>query len=43
MCIRDSRINFTTYRLQEILDGDLDILTDPLFEAELEQELSRVG
>ena len=41
--VTDHRINFTTYRLQEILDGDLDILTDPLFEAELEQELSRVG
>jgi len=41
--VTDHRINFTTYKLQEILDGDLDILTDPLFEAELEQELSRVG
>ena len=38
--VTDHRINFTTHRLQEILDGDLDILTDPLFEAELERELA---
>jgi len=38
--VTDHRINFTTYRLQEILDGDLDILTAPLFEAELSQELA---
>ncbi len=38
--VTDHRINFTTYRLQEILDGDLDILTDPLLEAELEGELA---
>ncbi len=37
--VTDHRINFTTYRLQEVLDGDLDILTDPLFEAELERSL----
>ncbi len=33
--VTDHRINFTTYRLQEVLDGDLDILTEPLFAAEL--------
>ncbi|HBT26431.1 MAG TPA: peptide chain release factor 1 [Pseudothermotoga sp.] len=33
--VTDHRINYTTYRLQEILDGDLDELIMKLFESEL--------
>jgi peptide chain release factor 1 len=45
--VTDHRIGLTIHRLQEILDGDLDLLLDPLiaqFQAErLERELASTG
>jgi len=39
--ISDHRINFTTYRLEEVLNGDLDELSDALIRAASEKEKSR--
>ncbi|HUK12325.1 MAG TPA: peptide chain release factor-like protein, partial [Thermoanaerobaculaceae bacterium] len=45
--VTDHRIGLTSHRLQEILDGSLDLLLDPLiaqFQAErLERELASTG
>jgi peptide chain release factor 1 len=38
--ITDHRINFTTYRLEEVLNGDLDELSDALVRAASEKEKS---
>ncbi len=37
--VTDHRINYTTYRLQEVLDGDLDELITKLLENELVQQM----
>ena len=39
--VTDHRINFTTYRLKEILDGDLDELIEKLQQAEIEERIAR--
>jgi peptide chain release factor 1 len=38
--VTDHRIGFTTHKLQEILEGDLDELVDALLAADREQVLS---
>ncbi len=39
--VTDHRINYTTYRLQEVLDGDLDELITKLMENELVQQIKQ--
>jgi len=39
--VTDHRINFTTYRLKEIMDGDLDELIEKLQQAEIEERIAR--
>ncbi len=39
--VTDHRINYTTYRLEEILEGDLDEIVTRLQEAEIEEKLSK--
>ena len=41
--VTDHRINLTLYRLEEILDGDLDELVEALQRADQEERLSEVG
>lgn len=35
--VTDHRIDLTVYRLEQVLDGELDLMIDPLLEAEVEQ------
>ncbi|MGC9530264.1 MAG: peptide chain release factor 1 [Candidatus Bipolaricaulaceae bacterium] len=37
--VTDHRIGFTVHRLEEVLDGDLDLVIDPLMEAEVQRAL----
>ena len=39
--VTDHRINYTTYRLEEILDGDLDEIITKLQEAEIREKIAR--
>jgi peptide chain release factor 1 len=41
--ITDHRINLTLYKLDEILEGDLDQLTDPLKSADNEKKIEKIG
>ena len=41
--ITDHRINFTTHRMDEILNGNLDILIDPLATSEVTEKLKSIG
>jgi peptide chain release factor 1 len=40
--VTDHRINYTTYRLQDILDGDLDELIAKLAEADINIKLEKL-
>jgi peptide chain release factor 1 len=41
--VTDHRINLTLYKLDEILEGDLDQLTDPLKGADNEKKIEKIG
>jgi peptide chain release factor 1 len=41
--VTDHRIGLTIYRLEEVLDGDLDLVIDPLLEEEMERALEAAG
>jgi peptide chain release factor 1 len=41
--VTDHRINLTTHRLEEILDGDLDTLIDPLMSEHQAEQLAALG
>jgi peptide chain release factor 1 len=41
--VTDHRINLTLYKLDEILEGDLDQLTDPLKSADNEKKMEKIG
>lgn len=41
--VTDHRINLTLYKLDEILEGDLDRLTDPLKSADNEKKIEKIG
>jgi len=40
--VTDHRIGFTTYRINEIIDGDLDELIDKLIEFDLNEKLEKI-
>jgi peptide chain release factor 1 len=40
--VTDHRIDYTSYRLKEILDGDLDELVSKLLEFELTETAKRI-
>ena len=41
--VTDHRINLTLYKLDEILEGDLDQLTDPLKSTDNEKKMEKIG
>jgi peptide chain release factor 1 len=41
--VTDHRINLTLYKLDEILEGDLDQLADPLKSADNEKKMEKIG
>ncbi|MDK2949996.1 MAG: peptide chain release factor 1, partial [Thermotoga sp.] len=40
--VTDHRINYTSYRLQEILDGDLDEIIAKLIEHDIENNIEEI-
>jgi peptide chain release factor 1 len=41
--VTDHRINLTLYKLDEILEGDLDQLIEPLRNADNEKKMEKIG